>query len=51
MIERKQVARSVVNMIGKDLRAAIMYKPSDYSGLENLYKTQLSMLQPQGARR
>lgn len=33
-IERKQVARSVLNMIAKDIRAAIQYKPGDYSGLE-----------------
>ncbi|MEM7782473.1 MAG: hypothetical protein AAF623_03905 [Planctomycetota bacterium] len=45
MIERKQVARNVLMMIGKDVRAAIMYKPGDYSGLENLYQTAALMLQ------
>ncbi len=39
-IERKQVARGVVRMIGEDLRAAIQYKPQDYSGLENLLASQ-----------
>jgi hypothetical protein len=40
MIERKQIARSVLEMMGNDLRAAIQYKAADYSGLENLLATQ-----------
>lgn len=40
MIERKQIARSVLEMMGNDLRAAIQYKATDYSGLENLLATQ-----------
>ncbi|MFK7769191.1 MAG: type II secretion system protein GspJ [Mariniblastus sp.] len=34
MIERKQIARSVISMISNDLRAGIQYKATDYSGLE-----------------
>ena len=44
VIERKQIARSVLNMIGNDLRAGIQYKAADYSGLENLVKTQELMI-------
>ena len=40
MIERKQIARSVLEMMANDLRAAIQYKATDYSGLENLLATQ-----------
>ncbi len=40
MIERKQIARSVLSMMANDLRAAIQYKAADYSGLENLLATQ-----------
>lgn len=39
-IERKQVARGVVRMLTEDLRAAIQYKPEDYSALENLIESQ-----------
>ncbi len=39
-IERKQIARGVVQMVGDDLRAAIQSKPQDYSGLENLIESQ-----------
>ncbi len=35
-IETKQIARSVIMMIDNDLRAAIQYKPVDYSGLDNI---------------
>ena len=38
-IERKQIARSVLEMMANDLRAAIQYKAADYSGLENLLAT------------
>lgn len=41
LIERKQIARSVTQMISSDLRAGVQYKAADYSGLENLVKTQL----------
>jgi type II secretory pathway pseudopilin PulG len=40
IIERKQIARSVISMISNDLRAGIQYKALDYSGLENLLTTQ-----------
>ena len=40
LIERKQIARSVLGMLSNDLRAGIQYKATDYSGLENLIKTQ-----------
>jgi hypothetical protein len=43
-IERKQIARSVLAMIGNDLRAGIQYKAADYSGLENLVQTQQMMV-------
>lgn len=39
-IERKQVARGILEMIANDLRAAIQYKAEDYSDLENLVQTQ-----------
>lgn len=49
MIERKQIARSVSQMISSDLRAGVQYKAADYSGLENLVKTQLlAANNPQG---
>ena len=41
LIERKQVARSVLEMIANDLRAGIQYKAEDYSDLENLVQSQL----------
>jgi type II secretory pathway pseudopilin PulG len=41
LIERKQIARSVTQMISSDLRAGVQYKAADYSGLENLVKTQM----------
>lgn len=40
MIERKQIARSVMTMVANDLRAGIQYKATDYSGLENLIASQ-----------
>lgn len=43
MLERKQIARAVIAMIGNDLRAGIQYKAADYSGLENLVQTQSLM--------
>jgi type II secretory pathway pseudopilin PulG len=46
MIERKQVARAVLTMIAKDIRAGIQYKAADYSGLENLFQTQQLMQNP-----
>lgn len=35
-IERTQVARSVLQVIARDLRAALQYKPADVSGLEEI---------------
>ena len=43
LIERKQVARSIIELISNDCRAAIQYKAADYSGLENLLETQQLM--------
>ncbi len=43
LIERKQIARAVLTMVANDLRAGIQYKAADYSGLENLVKTQQLM--------
>lgn len=43
MIERKQIARAVLAMMANDLRSGIQYKAADYSGLENLAKTQQMM--------
>ena len=39
-IESKQISRGVMRMVASDLRAAIQYKPEDYSGLENLIASQ-----------
>jgi type II secretory pathway pseudopilin PulG len=39
-IERKQIARSVLAMIGNDIRAAVEFKAVDYSGLENVLLSQ-----------
>lgn len=44
MIERKQIARSVMAMIRNDLRAGIQYKATDYSGLEARIAEQTSQL-------
>lgn len=41
MIERKQIARSILAMIANDLRAGLQYKATDYSDLENLVQSQL----------
>ena len=40
-IERKQVARGLIQMISNDLRAGVQYKAADYGDLENLVQTQL----------
>lgn len=39
-IERKQVARSVMAMIGNDIRAAVQFRAADYSGLEEVLLSQ-----------
>ncbi len=39
MVEQRQVARAILEMIENDLRAGIQYKATDYSGLETLVKT------------
>jgi len=39
-IERKQIARGLLQMISNDLRAAVQYKAADYGDLENLVQTQ-----------
>ena len=39
-IERKQVARGLVQMISNDLRSGVQYKAADYGDLENLVQTQ-----------
>ena len=39
-IERKQVARGLIQMISNDLRAGVQYKAADYADLENLVQTQ-----------
>ncbi len=44
MIERKQIARSVMSMIRNDLRSGIQYKATDYSGLEARIAEQTSQL-------
>ena len=35
-VERKQVARSVMAMIGNDIRAAVQFRAADYSGLQEV---------------
>lgn len=42
-IERKQIARAALEMVGNDLRAGIQFKAEDYGGLENLMNTQEMM--------
>ncbi len=39
-IERKQIARGLVQMISNDIRAGVQYKAADYADLENLVLTQ-----------
>jgi hypothetical protein len=39
-IERKQIARSVLAMIGSDIRAAVQFRAADYSGLEEVLLSQ-----------
>ena len=39
-IERKQVARSVLAMIGNDIRAAVQFRAADFSGLEEILLSQ-----------
>ena len=39
-IERKQIARSVMAMIGNDIRAAVQFRASDFSGLEEVLRSQ-----------
>ena len=39
-IERKQLARGLIQMISNDLRAGVQYKAADYADLENLVQTQ-----------
>ena len=39
-IERKQIARSVMAMIGNDIRAAVQFRAADFSGLEEVLRSQ-----------
>ena len=39
-VERKQVARSVMAMIGNDIRAAVQFRAADYSGLQEVLLSQ-----------
>ena len=39
-IERKQIARSIMAMIGNDIRAAVQFRGADYSGLEEVLLSQ-----------
>jgi hypothetical protein len=43
-IERKQIARAALTMVSNDCRAAIQHKAADYSGLDNLIKSQEMMV-------
>lgn len=43
-IERKQIARATLSMMANDLRAGIQHKAADFSGLDNLVKSQAMML-------
>lgn len=43
-IERKQIARASLAMMANDLRAGIQHKAADFSGLDNLVKSQSMML-------
>lgn len=44
-IEQRQIARSLLTTIGKDIRSAVLYRANDYSGLENIYATQQKQIQ------
>ncbi len=44
-IEQRQVARNLLALIGRDIRAAVLYRAVDYSGLENIRATQLKQTQ------
>ena len=46
-IEQRQIARNLLTTIGTDIRSAVLYRATDYSGLENIRATEL--LQGQGA--
>ena len=39
-IERKQIARSVLAMIGNDIRAAVQFRAVDFAGLEQVLQSQ-----------
>lgn len=43
-IERKQIARAALGMIANDCRASFQYKAADFSGLDNLIKSQEMMM-------
>jgi len=43
-IERKQIARATLAMMANDLRSGIQYKAADFSGLDNLIKSQSMMM-------
>ena len=40
-IEQRQVARNLLATIGTDIRSAVLYRATDYSGLENIRATAL----------
>ncbi len=44
-IEQRQIARSLLTTIGKDIRSAVLYRAIDYSGLENIHATQQKQTQ------
>ena len=40
-IEQRQIARNLLTTIGTDIRSAVLYRATDYSGLENIRATEL----------
>ena len=38
-IEQRQIARNLLSTIGTDIRSAVLYRATDYSGLENIRAT------------
>jgi type II secretory pathway pseudopilin PulG len=40
-IEQRQIARNLLTTIGTDIRSAVLYRATDYSGLENIRATAL----------
>ncbi|MDA8562895.1 hypothetical protein N9L06_00425, partial [Mariniblastus sp.] len=47
-IEHRQIARNLLATIGTDIRSAVLYRATDYSGLENIRATELKQSSSSG---